>query len=182
MGKIFLKIFFRLEVEGIEKIPKQGPLILISNHHSYLDPPVIVSTFPRRIHFVAKKELFLHPLTSLFVKLFDSIPVDRGHTKPSTFKTIFRYLSNQEVICIFPEGTRVNNPENFGKAERGIGFIVSKSQAPVLITYIDGTYQWYKKFKIKVIFKELVTFEQLSKIEESKIPEFLMKKVYHDKN
>ncbi|MCS6955530.1 MAG: 1-acyl-sn-glycerol-3-phosphate acyltransferase [Candidatus Calescibacterium sp.] len=180
LTKLFFKVFFRLEVIGANKIPETGPLILISNHHSYLDPPVIIVSFPRKIHFIAKKELFSIPVISFFVKLFESIPVDRKNIKPSTFKDVFKYLSHEEVIGIFPEGTRVNNPEKFGKAEKGIGFILSKFKSPILITYVDGTYRWYKKFKIKVIFKELISYEELSNIDNSQIPDFLMKKVYEN--
>lgn len=178
--KLIFKIIFRLETEGIEKIPQNTPLIIISNHHSYFDPAVLMVSSHRKIHFVAKKELFYNPFTFFFVKLFDSIPVDRENPKPSTFKTVLKYLSENKVVGIFPEGTRVKDPKKFGQAEEGINLILSKFKCPILITYIDGTYQWYKKFKIRVLFKELVKWEELEKIPEKERVKLLMRKVYEN--
>ena len=176
--KLILKIFFRLEVEGLDKIPKEGPLIVISNHHSYLDPMVLTVSFPRKIHFIAKKELFYHPLTFFFVRLYDSIPIDRKNVQISSFKKVFRYLEENKVIGIFPEGTRVKNPSEFGKSKEGINFILTYKKLPVLITYIDGTYQWYKKFKIKVKFKRVIFPDDLSQVDKSEVGNFLMEEVY----
>jgi len=183
---LLLKIFFRLEVIGQDKVPLNGPLIIIANHHSYLDPPVLTVSTPRDVSFVAKKELFSTPIISFFVKLYDSIEVDRENTKPSTFKAIFKTLSEEKAIGIFPEGSRIKDPTKFGQSEKGLNLIISKFKAPILITYIDGTYQWYKKFKIKVIFKELISIENLEKLmketNSEEIAQLLMKKVYHNEH
>jgi len=179
---LFFKLIFKLEIEGREKIPINGPLVVVANHHSYLDPPLLIVSVPREVSFVAKKELFSTPIINLFVKFFDSIEVDRENPKLSTFKIILKKLSEGRAIGIFPEGKRVLNPQNFGKAEKGISWIISKYKAPILITYIDGTYQWYKKFKIKIIFRELIDLEKLEKIlqevKSEDFPDFLMRKVY----
>ncbi|MEN3015416.1 MAG: lysophospholipid acyltransferase family protein [bacterium] len=173
IGRLLLRLFFRLEVRGREKFPLEGPVIVVCNHHSYLDPPVLIVSSPRIIHFIAKQELFKIPIISFFVKLFESIPVDRSNPKPSTFKKTFQYLKESKVIGIFPEGTRVKNVSDFGKAQAGVELIISKSNVPILITKIDGTYQWYKKFKIIVTFKELIHNPSITVSE-------IMQKIYQD--
>ncbi|MFN3995732.1 MAG: lysophospholipid acyltransferase family protein [bacterium] len=178
--KFILKIVFRLEVKGLDKIPNEGPLLILSNHHSYLDPPAIIVSFPREIHFVAKKELFENFFTKFFVNMWDCIPVDRGTPKPSTFKKIFKYLEEGKAVAIFPEGTRVKNPEQFGKAQEGVNYILSKTKVPVLLLKIEGTYQWYKKFKITINIKDIISQEEISKMSDTNLADFLMKKIYEN--
>ena len=74
---ILFKIFLRLEVHGAENIPKTGPLVIASNHLSLLDPPVIGVAAPRKVHFMAKRELFV-PVLGYIYKTLGAFPVNRG--------------------------------------------------------------------------------------------------------
>lgn len=75
--RILFKIFLRLEVKGTENIPKTGPLVIASNHLSLLDPPVIGVAATRKVHFMAKQELFV-PVLGTIYKQLGAFPVKRG--------------------------------------------------------------------------------------------------------
>ena len=102
---ILFKIFLRLEVHGAENIPKTGPLVIASNHLSLLDPPVIGVAAPRKVHFMAKRELFV-PVLGYIYKTLGAFPVNRGGADRAAIKHGIEILQSGEVLAIFPEGTR----------------------------------------------------------------------------
>ncbi|MGI6552771.1 MAG: lysophospholipid acyltransferase family protein [Bacillota bacterium] len=103
---LLLRVFNRLEVIGKENIPLSGQLIVACNHISVLDPIVVGVSLPRPVRFMAKKELFEHPLLKWPVKALGAFPVDRSKNDVQAVKWAFKILANQEVLGIFPEGTR----------------------------------------------------------------------------
>ena len=83
--RILFKIFLRLEVQGAENIPATGPLVIASNHLSLLDPPVIGVASTRKVHFMAKQELFVPVLGDIY-KLLGAFPVKRGGADRTAIK------------------------------------------------------------------------------------------------
>lgn len=135
---VFFKIFFRFKIINIEKIPKKGGVIVVSNHVSHLDPLVIGAAIRKRQStFMAKSGLFKIPLIGAFVKTF-SFPVDRDIPQPSTIKEAVRRLKKGELIVMFPEGGR-SKDGSILDAKRGTGLIAALSGAKVIPAYIDGT-------------------------------------------
>jgi len=108
---LLLKIFWRVEVKGIDNIPKNGGLILASNHVSYLDPIVLGISIKRKIYFIAKKEAFNNFFGSLLLHNLNAFPVDRGKTDILAFKKAINILKEGKILGIFPEGTRSSNGE-----------------------------------------------------------------------
>lgn len=154
---VFFRIFYRLEVIGQENIPKEGGVIIASNHVSYLDPPVLGVSINRKTTFMAREGLFKIPILNIFVKSF-SFPVRRGKTQPSTIKEAVRRLNNGELIVIFPEGGR--SPDGkLMEPKRGIGVIAGISRATIVPAFISGTEKalpvgakFLHPARIKVIF------------------------------
>ena len=135
---LLFKIFFRFKIDGIEKVPEKGGVIVVSNHISHLDPLVIGAAIRKRQStFMAKRGLFKIPLVGAFVKTF-SFPVDRDTPQPSTIKEAVRRLKNGELIVMFPEGGR-SKDGSLLDAKRGTGLIAALSGAKVIPAYIDGT-------------------------------------------
>lgn len=135
---LLFKIFFRFKIDGIEKVPEKGGVIVVSNHVSHLDPLVIGAAIRKRQStFMAKRGLFKIPLIGTFVKTF-SFPVDRDTPQPSTIKEAVRRLKKGELIVMFPEGGR-SKDGSLLDAKRGTGLIASLSGAKVIPAYIDGT-------------------------------------------
>ncbi len=104
------RILFRWNVRGVQKIPQQGPLIVISNHPSYLDPPTLVGILiyfaGRDLSIMAWDKLFKVPLVSFWVKAYKAFPVDRKNPGRGPYQTLLRILQAGGAAGIFPEGSR----------------------------------------------------------------------------
>lgn len=135
---LYFKIVHRWKIKGKKNRPGEGPLIIMANHTSVLDPPIVGSVMNRQVHFMAKEELFKNPIFERFLKGIGTFPVRRGKPDRKALKNAFKLLKNDKVICIFPEGTR-HKPDNLGQAKAGAVMIALKSQAPILPIGIINT-------------------------------------------
>ncbi|MBU4240530.1 MAG: 1-acyl-sn-glycerol-3-phosphate acyltransferase [Actinobacteria bacterium] len=134
---LVLLTVFRLEVEGRENVPGRGPVILASNHSSLLDPPVVGVGCPRRVHFMAKEELFSsRPLGALLGSL-GGFPVARGTADRGALRTARRLLDGGEVLGIFPEGKRGRG--SLGEGEAGTAWLSVVTGSPVVPVAVIGT-------------------------------------------
>lgn len=134
----FWRIFFRFlfsifrcwEVEGLENFPRKGPVIVVANHMSYWDPVLIGCALPRRIYFMAKKELFAYPVFGRALRMLGAFPVDRGQPDRFAIKRAFTILKNGDVLGIFPEGRR-NKTGKLLAPSMGAAYIAVRTSAQV---------------------------------------------------
>ena len=135
IGATFFRIYFKLahnwKIHGKSNRVNSGPLIIISNHVSYFDPPLVGSIMKRQVHFLAKKELFKNNIFGWVLRKIGVIPIKRGKPDRKAIKNAFNVLKNKKVLGIFPEGTR-HHPEKLGKAKAGVVMIALKSECPIL--------------------------------------------------
>ncbi len=146
---VILKIFFRIRVRGARNIPKDGKLILCSNHASNWDPILISIAFPRQIHWMAKKELFKSKFLSNLIFKLGSFPVDRSGADINAIKSALRILKSEGVLGVFPEGTRVKGFD-LNNAKSGAILLSTKSKAPILPVYINGNYRPFSSLDIYI--------------------------------
>ena len=131
--------FGGVDVQGMRNVPPGGPLIVASNHRSYLDPVILASFLPRRVFHMAKRELFRNPLFARLITYYGAFPVDReGTARASTFRMALRLLSLDGVVVIFPEGGIVNSTAEV-EVKEGVATLAAMSRAPVLPVYIAGS-------------------------------------------
>ena len=125
----FARLCYGLTLEGVEHMPKEGGLVVASNHVSAWDPPVLGSSSPREIHYMAKKELFEHRWLRLLMLGLRGFPVDRRGTDIGAIKEAMRRLQKSGAIGIFAQGTR-----NRGDAEAfdGAAFLAQRAGVPLL--------------------------------------------------
>ena len=98
---------FRLRAYGLENVPRDGGLVVASNHLSNLDPwPLALPLYPRQVHYMAKAELYGNPVFRAILDRAGAFPVDRGGRDPETFRTAVRLAREGGVVGMFPEGTR----------------------------------------------------------------------------
>lgn len=135
---IYLTAYNRLEVKGREHIPREGGLIVISNHSSYLDPLIIGAAVDRRMTYLAKKELFTVSLVGKFVSSF-ALPVSRDGSSHTMIKETVKRLCRGEAIAMFPAGERDKGGDGSATGfKRGVELLARLSKAPVLPVYIRG--------------------------------------------
>ena len=134
---VLFKLGLRLNVEGTENIPQEGPLVIASNHLSLLDPPVIGVAATRKVHFMAKQELFV-PILGDIYKALGAFPVRRGGADRAAIKHGIDILKDNKVLAIFPEGTR-SKTGKLGKAEPGALMMASKAMATIVPCCVIGT-------------------------------------------
>ena len=134
----FFHIYFRMSRIGREHIPVDGPVIFAANHRSFLDPFVIACMSRRPLYYVAKKELFRHPLTAWFLNSLGAFPIDRGNADQDAMGTAREILQRGDSVLIFPEGTRTR-PGTLGAPKRGVGRLALETGAPVIPVAVIGT-------------------------------------------
>lgn len=162
------RLLFRLEARNRELVPARGPVLLVSNHLSVLDPPLIGCAAPRPLHFLAKEELFKIPLFGRLLRAVNARPVKRDGSDMRALKTSLKLLEDGRALLVFPEGTRgVAGRLREGKA--GVGMLAVMSGAPVVPIYIAGSEQALPRGravprpgKIRVSFGLPLTFKRAS--------------------
>jgi 1-acyl-sn-glycerol-3-phosphate acyltransferase len=138
LGKFCFGVLGRLDVTGRESVPPFGPVILIANHLSNNDPPVLISSIDRRLNFIAKQELFGNPVSKFLLREFGVHPFDRSGRSVDIIKQALRLLAQDRTVVLFPEGTRSPN-HAMQKGLPGAAYIAMKSQATILPVGIVGT-------------------------------------------
>ena len=145
----FFKVFFRIQCFGLENVPTNGPLLVVANHASNLDPPLcgVYLFFKRDMHFLAKKELFKNKILGWFITSLNTHPIRRGQVDRQAMKTVLDLLGKGNALMLFPEGTR-SRDGNLQPGKSGVGFLIYQAQAPVLPVYIDNTFKILPRGKI----------------------------------
>ncbi len=135
---IRLKLVYRLEVHGMENVPKDNEYIVCPNHLSTLDPPMLVGIMPRHVSFMAKKELFDIPLLRWWIDWLGAFAVNRESLGPSTIKTVLEIKKSNWVFGIFPQGTR-GIPGEIRGVTKGFAGLARSTKCAVLPVGIIGT-------------------------------------------
>jgi 1-acyl-sn-glycerol-3-phosphate acyltransferase len=133
------KFYFGWRVYNAERVPVKGPVILASNHASFLDPPLVGAGLRRDINYLARDTLFRFPVVGWVLRNWNSVPVDREGGGAAGLRAILDRLLDGGAIILFPEGTRSRNG-NLQPARSGIGLTVIKSTAPVVPVRVFGTF------------------------------------------
>jgi 1-acyl-sn-glycerol-3-phosphate acyltransferase len=136
--QLFFHIYFRMSRIGREHIPAEGPVIIASNHRSFLDPFVIATMARRPMYYVAKQELFSRPWQAWILNALGAFPVKRGEHDEDMIQTAKAILTRGDIVLMFPEGTRTR-PGSLGSPKRGVGRLALETGAPVVPVAVIGT-------------------------------------------
>jgi len=134
------RFYFRGKLYGTENVPKQGPLIIASNHASDFDPPILASCVHRPVAFMAKEELFRVPLLGSAIRLYGAYPVKRGSADRSAIRAALTSLEEGWAAGIFPSGTRTLDGR-IPEPKLGAALVAAKIQAPILPVSLWGTHR-----------------------------------------
>ncbi|MHC4870898.1 MAG: lysophospholipid acyltransferase family protein [Planctomycetota bacterium] len=138
--RIVFKLFWTWERVNPRNMPAEGPVIIASNHASFMDPTVLGAFYERPIGFMARKTLFKVSWFGWLIKKLYAFPVDRGGDPRSALRAMSKKLSNNDCVVMFPEGTRTRTG-TLGQIRRGVGMIAVKNNAAVIPTYLGGTFE-----------------------------------------
>ncbi len=160
VSKLFVlpiyKFVFKGHLIGRENIPQKDAFIMVSNHGSLLDPPLLGHAIGRNISFMAKAELFKIPLIGFVIKACGAYPVKRGIADKNTIKTACKKLSNDNCIGIFIDGTRQKNGR-VNKPKQGAALLAYKNQKLLLPVAIVNSHRLIKfKFFIPFFSKIII--------------------------
>lgn len=157
--RLFLTIYNRIEVRGLEYIPKEGGVLLVANHASFLDPPALGCAITHRsVRYMARDSLFTNPWFGRLLRGIAAVPISRERGDISALKRALDVLKSGDCLGFFPEGTRTKTGD-VSDAKGGIGFLVAKAGVPVVPAYIDGSFsafsrhhKWIRPAKIRIFY------------------------------
>ena len=139
-------LLFPTKVIGLEHFPKTGRAIGVCNHFAYKDPVQVGEYLPRRVRFLAKKQLFEHKGLGPLLRTLGGIPIDREHVGLSTLKEVLAVLKAEEFLMIFPEGTRNKSPdEALTTLKGGMAFFAVTGRAPIVPVMMYGRPRPFRK-------------------------------------
>ena len=160
------KVAFRLEAHGQEHVPMSGPTLVVSNHSSVLDPPLIGAASPRTLHFMAKAELFDIPGFGRFIHALNARPVRREGRDASALRAALKLLDEGKALLLFPEGTR-GEEGVLREGKPGAGMLAMMSGATVVPTFVRGSGQAWPRgskgprpAKVRIDFGKPLVFER----------------------
>ena len=133
-----LGLFADFERQGVENVPKTGPLLIVANHQRNMDPPLVARSVGRRTFFLAKREVFHNPLFTLLLTWWGAHPLARGQADREAYRWVLNKLQEPNgSVTMFPEGTRHRG--SMGRAEPGPASVALRSGATLLPVGITGS-------------------------------------------
>jgi 1-acyl-sn-glycerol-3-phosphate acyltransferase len=153
-----MRLLFRIEGRGMQHVPRQGAVLIVANHSSMLDPPLIGGMAPRPLSFLAKTELFAIPLFGRLIWALNARPVRREGGDPAALRMALRVLQDGGALLVFPEGTR-GEEGVLRPPKAGAGMLAVMSGATVVPAYVSGSGRaWPKGRRLPRPVKVRVTF------------------------
>lgn len=137
---ILLRLIGRLEVEHADRVPLEGPLVIVANHLNLIDPVLVCAVAPRRLRPIAKRELFETPLVGWILWVYGAFPVRRYSADIGALRAARNHLRNGDVVLMFPEATR-SMDARLHPALPGAAMAALLARVPVVPVAITGTEQ-----------------------------------------
>lgn len=142
--KLYFAICHPVRVHGRENIPAAGPAIVCGNHISIRDPFVVAVCMKAPLRFMGKKEIFKFKWLNPFLFALGGFPVDRGASDTSALRTSVNILKEQEILGIFPEGTRNEDDGTQHAIQSGVASIALRGKARLVPVFIKGPYKLFR--------------------------------------
>ena len=140
-------VIFRIRCEGRQHIPPHGPVLVLSNHQSHLDPVLVGLACDRRLNYLARETLFRFAPFRWLINSLDAIPIDREGVGLAGLKETLKRLKRDEMVLIFPEGTRSEDGE-VAALKPGFCALAKRAKAPLLPVAIDGAWHSWPKHEL----------------------------------
>lgn len=130
--------YFQGKTYGAENVPSTGPLVIVSNHASNYDPPIVSNSVRRPVAYMAKEELFKIPIFRKIIQVYGAYPVNRASTDRAAIRAALEYLNDGWAIGVFLQGTRTPDGR-ITDPKRGAALIAAKAKVPLLPVCLWGS-------------------------------------------
>jgi 1-acyl-sn-glycerol-3-phosphate acyltransferase len=176
LAKPFFMIFYGVRFYGQNNLPESGSVVLISNHQSHYDPPLLGVGLYRRLNFLARKTLFRFRPFAWTINMLDAIPLDIDGIGFAGIKESIKRLKNGEVILIFPEGARTWDG-TIAPFLQGSLVLAQRTKSAILPAAICGCYEAFPRTKkypafwgrFRVVYGKPIPYEEIKDLSEEEL-------------
>jgi 1-acyl-sn-glycerol-3-phosphate acyltransferase len=165
-------LLFGVRVFGRHHLPPHGGALVCANHQSYLDPVIVGLALDRRLNFLARATLFRNPLFRVVIEFLDAIPIDREGSGIAGLKETLRCLKQQELVLVFPEGTRTPDGQ-LQPLKSGFCAVARRGGQPILPVALDGAFEawprsqrWPRLAKLCVVIGEPIAPSLIASLDD----------------
>jgi 1-acyl-sn-glycerol-3-phosphate acyltransferase len=172
--RLFSRAYFRIEFEGVENVPREGPVILAANHESYADPIWLSLPFPYPLRYMTWDQVFKVPLLGGLIRALGAFPVKIEAGDRGALRTALAHLRAGETLVIFPEGGRTRTGELMPFKPGVIRLALDAGAAIVPVTILGGfrafaPHHWLPRpHKVKVIYHQPLSLPPMNGHGEAK--------------
>jgi 1-acyl-sn-glycerol-3-phosphate acyltransferase len=158
ISQLLFTVVFRGRVFGTHRVPRQGGVLLVSNHQSFLDPVLATFAIPRECNYMARDTLFAIRWLRPIMEYLNAFPVKRGTADMGAIKETLRRLKAGKVVLAFPEGTRTEDG-SVGPMRPGVVLLARKARVPIVPMLILGAFEsWPRTAKLPQLHAILVAY------------------------
>ena len=182
---LYFMIFYRVRFFGGNNMPTEGGVVVVSNHQSHFDPPLIAAGLRRNLNFLARKSLFKFKPFAWLIDMLDAIPLDIDGIGFEGIKASLKRLRGGEMVLVFPEGARCWDGE-IAAFKEGALTLAQRSKSAILPMAIDGCFAaWPRTNKaphpfgrIRVLYGEPIFYEDFKNLSEEELRHLVEKRVH----
>lgn len=175
LARVYVSWGFRCDTEGFENLPTEGPVLIVANHQSFLDPPAIGYRVKRYLTFLARASLFDIPVAGKLLQALNTIPLRDEQGDVRAIRAVIDRLKRGEAVVMFPEGARTfdGQPTQF---REGAAIIINRAKCPVIPVAIEGAFdawprqasqpRFFKGHRIAVNFGKPIPHDEIGPAKE----------------
>jgi 1-acyl-sn-glycerol-3-phosphate acyltransferase len=174
-------VLFQFRFAGRQHVPLEGPVLIVANHQSHLDPVLIGLACPRRLKFFARIGLFFWPF-SWWIRALGAVPIDRAKALGG-IKTTLKLLKQGQAVVVFPEGSRTFNGK-MGEMLPGFCMLARRSEATIVPAAIDGAFEalprgsFYPRLaEISLVICPPITPHDISAMSDEQLTKLVVKRI-----